>query len=158
LRALYCFGVPLLVVLDQLTKQLALRFLKTIDTFPLWHGVFHLTYCENRGAAFGILQNQFSLFYVVTAVVVILATVYMFKTRPRSFLLSLSITLLVGGALGNLVDRVMRGFVVDFLDFCLINFPIFNVADCFVMIGAVLLALYVIFWDGPPEKQGPFSE
>ena len=123
-----------------------------VETIPLIENVFHLTYCENRGAAFGILQNRFGLFFCITAVVLVAVTVYMIKKRPQNLCLNLSVTLLVGGALGNFIDRIFRGFVVDFFDFRLIHFAIFNVADCFVVCGAVLLAWYLIFVEGDAES------
>ena len=151
LLALYSIGVILLVLIDQFSKWAVVKNLMPLESIPLWENVFHLTYCENRGAAFGILQNKFGLFYVITALVVIAVTWYMVKKRPASRLLAISLTLLVGGAIGNLIDRIFRGFVVDFFDFCLIGFPIFNPADCFVVCGAVLLAYYVIFIEGKKD-------
>lgn len=143
----YSIGIAVLALLDQLSKWAVLCFVKPESTIPLWEHVFHLTYCENRGAAFGILQGQFDMFFLVTALVVIVATWFIFKKRPKQFSLNAAITLLVGGALGNFIDRLFRGFVVDFLDFRLIHFPIFNLADCFVVAGAILFAAYIIFWD-----------
>ncbi len=150
---LYFWGIVLLTVLDQGSKLLVLRFLKPVDTFPLWNQVFHLTYCENRGAAFGILQNKFGLFFVTTMLVLICATIFMVKHRPKNLCLNISLTLLIGGALGNFVDRMCRGFVVDFLDFRLINFAIFNLADCFVVCGAFLLAFYVLFMESKEKPK-----
>ena len=79
----------------------------------------------------------------------------MIKKKPQNKLLVISLTMLTGGALGNFIDRIFRGYVVDFLDFCLINFPIFNVADCFVVIGAILIAIYILFFspDFPSDKK-----
>lgn len=150
--ALYCIGVIVLAFIDQLSKLAVLKFVRPVETIPLIENVFHLTYCENRGAAFGILQNRFGLFFCITAVVLVAVTVYMIKKRPQNLCLNLSVTLLVGGALGNFIDRIFRGFVVDFFDFRLIHFAIFNVADCFVVCGAVLLAWYLIFVEGDAES------
>ena len=141
-----------LAFIDQLSKLAVLKFVRPVETIPLIENVFHLTYCENRGAAFGILQNRFGLFFCITAVVLVAVTVYMIKKRPQNLCLNLSVTLLVGGALGNFIDRIFRGFVVDFFDFRLIHFAIFNVADCFVVCGAVLLAWYLIFVEGDAES------
>ena len=149
---LYIFGVILLVVLDQVSKYFVCEFLQTVDTVPLWNSVFHLTYCENRGAAFGILQNKFGLFFITTLLVVLAVSIFIIKKRPENLCLNLSLTLLVGGALGNFIDRMFRGFVVDFLDFRLIHFPVFNLADCFVVCGAALLLFYVIFIDGKQKE------
>ncbi len=141
---LYLIGVILLVGLDQLSKWAVLSYVKPYDTVPLWQNVFHFTYCENRGAAFGILQNRFGFFFVVTLLLVLAVTIFMFQKRQHSFCMTAGLTLLVGGALGNFIDRFFRGYVIDFLDFTLINFPIFNVADCFVVCGAALLIYFLL--------------
>lgn len=149
---LYFLGVALLFAVDQLSKLAVCRFVEPVHTIPLWKNVFHFTYLENRGAAFGIMQNQFVFFYIVTALVIIGVTAYMVTKRPKNLWLATSLTLLVGGALGNLADRLFRGFVVDFLDFRLINFAVFNLADCFVVCGAAVLAGYIIFVEGREKK------
>ena len=153
--ALYFTGVALCIFLDQISKMWAHSTLRLIDSIPVINGVFRLTYCENRGAAFGVLQNQLWLFTIITVVVIGAVILFMIKRKPKNKLLFLSLTLLTGGALGNFIDRIFRGFVVDFLDFCLINFPIFNVADCFVVVGAILLAIYILFFspDFPDKKK-----
>ncbi len=150
--ALYGIGVIVIALLDQLTKLAVLRYVRPVETIPLIQNVFHLTYCENRGAAFGILQNQLGLFFAITVLVLAAVTIYMAVKRPKNRCLNVSVTMLVGGALGNLIDRVFRGFVVDFFDFRLIHFAIFNVADCFVVCGAILLAWYLVFMADKPEK------
>lgn len=153
--ALYGIGVIVIALLDQLTKLAVLRYVRPVETIPLLENIFHLTYCENRGAAFGILQNRFGLFFCITIFVLVAVTVYMVVKRPRNLCFNLSVTMLVGGALGNLIDRIFRGFVVDFFDFRLIHFAIFNVADCFVVCGAILLAWYMIFVDGKTPQNTP---
>jgi len=152
---LYFLGAVILSGIDQLSKLLVLRYIKPEDTIPLLKGIFHLTYCENRGAAFGILQGRFGLLFITTLLVIIAVTVYMIKKRPQSLTLTTSVTLLIGGAIGNLIDRVCRGFVIDFLDFRLIHFPIFNIADCFVVCGAILLVIYVLFIEEHKDKNKP---
>ena len=146
-------GIAALLLLDQLTKRIVLNTLTKVDTVALIDGIFHLTYCENRGAAFGIMQNRVWFFVVVTVAVFVAVIWYMIKYKPKNKWLNFSLTLLMGGALGNFVDRIFRGYVVDFLDFRLINFPIFNVADCFVVIGAILLACHIIFSEYEKEKK-----
>lgn len=145
--SIFFVGIILLVGIDQLTKLLVINTIKSAGTIPLIKDVFHLTYWENRGAAFGILQNQRIFFIVITVAVVLGVCVFMVKKKPESFMLTGSLTLLIGGALGNFLDRLIKGYVVDFLDFRLIDFPIFNAADCFVVVGAVLLAVYLIFME-----------
>ncbi len=146
-------GVILLLAVDQLSKWVVLHTLTGVESFPLINGVFHLTYCENRGAAFGILQNQVWVFVAITIAVLTAVIYYMLRVRPKNKWLNISLMLLVGGALGNFIDRIYRGYVVDFFDFCLINFPIFNVADCFVVVGAVTLAVYLIFSEYQKENR-----
>ncbi len=149
----FFIGIAILLLLDQITKWIVLKTLVSVDTVALIDGIFHLTYCENRGAAFGIMQNQVWFFVIVTIVVLAAVIWYMIKHKPENKWLNLSLTLLIGGALGNFIDRIFRGYVVDFLDFRLINFPIFNVADCFVVVGAIILACYLIFSEYEKEKK-----
>lgn len=153
--ALYFIGACICILLDQLSKHFAYTSLRFSNGIPIIKDVFHLSYCENRGAAFGILQNQRWLFVLITVVIIGAVIFFMIKKKPKNKLLIVSLTFLTGGALGNFIDRIFRGFVVDFLDFCLIDFPIFNVADCFVVIGAILLALYILFFspDFPKDKK-----
>lgn len=150
---IFFIGIIALLAVDQLSKWIVLNTLTKVETIPLINGVFHLTYCENRGAAFGILQNKVWVFVIITVAVLAAVIYYMLRYRPKSKWLNFSLILLVGGALGNFADRICRGFVVDFFDFCLINFPIFNVADCFVVVGAVMLAGYLIFSEYHKEKK-----
>ncbi len=142
---LFFIGMILLVGIDQFTKLLVINTIKDVDTVPLIKDVFHLTYWENRGAAFGILQNQRAFFIILTVAVVLGVCLFMIIKKPKSLVLNVSLTLLIGGAIGNFLDRLIKGYVVDFLDFRLIDFPIFNAADCFVVVGAVMLAIYLIF-------------
>ena len=145
--SLFFTGMILLVLIDQLTKLLVINTIKGVETLPLINNVFHLTYWENRGAAFGILQNQRVFFIILTVLIVLAVVIFMVVKKPKSLMLNTSLTLLMGGAIGNFIDRAVKGYVVDFLDFRLINFPIFNAADCFVVVGAVLLAVYLIFME-----------
>ena len=138
----------MLIAIDQLTKYLVVKNISGISTVPLIKDVFHLTYWENRGAAFGILQDKRVFFIVITVLVVFFVVLFLVKQKPKNVLLNLALTLLIGGAVGNFTDRALRGYVVDFLDFRLINFPIFNAADCFVVVGAALLVYYLIFMEG----------
>ncbi len=137
----------LAIVADQLSKAAVLQYLRAVETVPLLDGIFHLTYVENRGAAFGIFQNQRWIFIVLTLAVVFLLVyvVYIKKFRNKMFLICGA--LVCGGAIGNLIDRVCRGFVVDMFDFRLIHFPVFNIADICVCVGVILAGIYFVFWD-----------
>lgn len=145
---MFFVGIIALTIVDQLSKILVINTISGVKTVPIFENVFHLTYWENRGAAFGIMQNQRLILLIITIAVVVFACVYMVAKKPKSFMFTSSLTLLIGGAIGNMIDRIFKGYVVDFLDFRLIDFPIFNVADCFVVVGAILLCIYLIFIEG----------
>ena len=132
------------VFLDQITKYLTVLYLKTVDTVPLWEGVLHLTYVENPGAAFGMMKDSRWLFMVVSTIAILGILGYMLVKKPTDRMECLSLSLIVGGGIGNMIDRVALGYVVDMIDFRLINFAVFNVADSFVCVGAGLMLLWVI--------------
>lgn len=146
--AAFILGVILLVFLDQYTKFLAKAHLERHTDLVLWKNVFVLRYIENRGAAFGMMQGGFLFFYLLTTVVLIGILLILRRTpATRRYLpLRFGLFLLFCGALGNLIDRVFRGYVVDFFYFQLIDFPVFNVADCYVTVSAVLLVLLAFFY------------
>lgn len=135
----------LLIAADQAVKYWAVHVLQPVRTLPLWEGVFSLAYVENRGAAFGIFQDARWPLVALTAVVLVLLTVYLVKNRPAHKVMRLSAALIYAGAAGNLIDRVWHGYVVDMFSFDLIQFPVFNVADICVVCGVILLAVYVLF-------------
>ncbi len=141
--------IAVTVFLDQITKYLTILYLKPIDTQPLWEGVLHLTYVENTGAAFGMMKDSRWIFMVTSTVAIIGILVYMFyrtyvKKTPLPWMEALSLSFIVGGGIGNMIDRTILGYVVDMIDFRLINFAVFNVADSFVCVGAGLMVLYLI--------------
>ena len=133
-----------LVGLDQITKMLAVIKLKGQNPFVIIENVFELRYLENRGAAFGMLQGQRTYFIVVTvATLLILGFIYLKKipSTPRFRFLNGICILFFAAAIGNFIDRVANGYVVDFFYFRLIDFPIFNVADCYLTVCAFLTVL-----------------
>jgi len=132
------------VILDQVTKLLAVNFLKPIDTFPIIKDVLHLTYSENTGAAFGMLKDARWVFMVFSVAAIIAIIVYFIVVKPTDKLCITALSFILGGGIGNMIDRVLYGYVVDFIDFRLINFAIFNGADSFITVGAALLMLYFI--------------
>lgn len=148
-KRLFCLGFfsLFLIILDQWTKALAVAKLKGRLPVPIIKNVFELSYTVNYGAAFSIMQNQQLLFCVLTPLVM-LAVLYVYIRIPkgkRFLLLRVVSVLLFSGAAGNLVDRIVNGYVVDFLYFKLIDFPIFNVADCYVTVAAGLLLFALLF-------------
>lgn len=135
-----------IVFLDQLSKWLTVVNLDLHGTIPLIEDVFHFTYVQNTGAAFSIFSDpdQRWIFMSVSTVAIVALSVYLWKKRSDSKLLCIALSFIIGGGIGNMIDRCMLGYVVDMLDFRLINFAIFNVADSFVCVGVGLFALQVI--------------
>ncbi|GFI36322.1 signal peptidase II [Lachnospiraceae bacterium 50-23] len=135
-------------ILDQATKYLAIVNLKGQNPYVIWKGVFQLEYLENRGAAFGLFQNQ-RLFFFLSVVFVFLAVLWFYSKVPmnRHFLpLRICAVLVMSGAIGNFIDRLRLNYVVDFLYFKLINFPVFNVADIYVTVAAFSFFLLLFFY------------
>lgn len=142
----------LMVTADQLTKLWAVFKLKSVGTFELMPGILNLTYAENTGAAFSILQGK-TVFLIILPVIVCLAIMYcLFSKRAKHPLERWSLVLILSGAVGNIIDRIMRGAVVDFFEIRLFEFAIFNVADIFVTVGAVLLFVYILFVADEKDK------
>ena len=136
--------MALIVFVDQLTKYLTVFYLKPVDTVPLIQNVLHLTYVENRGAAFGMLSENRWVFMTVSIVAILLLAVYLIWKKPKDKWVCLSLSFIIGGGIGNMIDRVALGSVVDMIDFRLIHFAVFNVADSFVCVGAGILMVWLI--------------
>lgn len=140
-------GIVLLAGLDQYTKYLAVIHLKDKPAYILINGVLELNYLENKGAAFGMLQNQ-KVFFIFVAVVILGVIGYVLLKTPDSKkyrMLHLLLSLIAAGAIGNMIDRIRYDYVVDFIYFVLINFPIFNVADIYVTVSTVALVVLLLF-------------
>ena len=137
----------ILVIADQLTKHLAVVRLKNQAAYNLINGILEFNYLENRGAAFGIFENMRWMFLLGTGLILVLA-VFLFRRFPkkRKYLpFFISLTMIAAGGIGNLIDRLRLGYVIDFFYFSLIDFPVFNVADIYVTVGVALFAiLYLI--------------
>ncbi|MCI5701098.1 MAG: signal peptidase II [Lachnospiraceae bacterium] len=141
-------GVILLTMLDQWTKYLAVTFLKNQHSIPLIPGVLELQYLENTGAAFGMLKDMQWLFYILTvAMAVVIVWLYFKMPHTGRYLPARIISIvLLAGALGNFIDRIRFQYVVDFIYFSLINFPIFNVADIYVTVSVAVILVLVLFF------------
>ncbi|MBE5927355.1 MAG: signal peptidase II [Lachnospiraceae bacterium] len=150
----------LLTLFDQFSKILAVKNLKK-GSIPLIDGVFELFYLENRGAAWGILSGKISFFTIITVVILICIIFLIIKIEKyddkKYTVLQILFTILAAGALGNLIDRVSKGYVVDFLYFKLIDFPVFNVADCYVTISVIALLFMMLFKFSEDELNNIFS-
>lgn len=131
-------GIGILVfVIDQLVKHLVVSTMHLGQSFPVIKGIFHITYVLNPGAAFGMLEHQRWFFIVVALAAVLLGVAFYKKLQQESFLMRSGAGLLLGGAAGNLADRIQSGLVVDFLDFRV--WPVFNIADIAICAGAGML-------------------
>lgn len=137
----------LLISFDQLTKYYAVLMLKDQPPYSVVDGVFELHYLENNGAAFGILQGQKFFFLFIAAIVLGMIFYVLFKMpyQKKYIKLHMTLVLITSGAIGNLIDRVRFNYVVDFLYFSLINFPVFNVADIYVTVAAFFLVVLLLF-------------
>jgi len=141
-------GIIAGIALDQYTKWLAVKHLKDQDAYTIIEGVFSLQYLENKGAAFGLMQNQ-KILFVIGSIIIVLLVAFCFWKMPRikRFIpLYMTGTCILIGAFGNFIDRLRLGYVIDFFYFELINFPIFNVADIFITVSFVVLALLILFY------------
>jgi len=135
------------LILDRLTKVWALNSLKETNGVVLIKDIFKLEYLENRGAAFGILQNKLILLALVTLLVIAGMIYYIIKYKPKSKFLRISFALIISGALGNLYDRLFYKYVVDFILLHykeIYYFPTFNIADSLVVVGTLILAISIV--------------
>ena len=136
------------IFLDQITKYLAVVHLKEKEAYVLWDQVFQLEYLENRGAAFGMLQNQ-QIFFFFSVILISAVVVWFYFRVPmeKKFLpLRLCAVFIMSGAYGNFIDRLRLGYVIDFFYFKLIDFPVFNVADIYVTISTIVFCLLLFFY------------
>jgi len=136
-----------IVVIDQISKFYAQTLLQDGPSIPLIEGVFHLTYARNTGAAFSILEGNQFLLKGVTTLIMFFLIGYLYKmTKEKGqILFKISLAFILGGGIGNLIDRIRLDYVIDYFDFTLINFAIFNVADSFVVVGTILLGYLLVF-------------
>ncbi len=133
--------ISAILFLDQLTKFIVIRSLTLSQSLPVIKGIFHISLVRNRGAAFGILKNQAPIFIVAAVFAIILICLELKKNKHKK-LYAISISLILAGAIGNLIDRLFFGYVIDFLDFRV--WPVFNVADSAITIGAILLGWSIL--------------
>ncbi len=144
--------VIFIIAVDQLSKLAVLSNLKEVGDIPLIQGIFHLTYVENRGAAFGFFQNQ-KLFFIITTTIVVVAIIYyLMRTKNIMWPLRIGLYLIIGGAIGNLIDRLRYGFVVDFFHI-VDRWPVFNIADSAIVVGAILVSYIIIRYDTVTKKE-----
>nr|WP_276938402.1 signal peptidase II [Helcococcus sueciensis] len=154
---MYAILFVILVAIDQVTKYIAIINLKGKNEVVIIDKWLHFTYVENSGAAFGIFQNATILFTILTIIIVFGIMWYMLKESNNiGIFLKFSLVMIIAGAIGNLIDRIRLGYVVDFIYSPLgglYNFPVFNFADIYVTCSAIFLIIYLLFIDGKDVKQ-----
>ncbi len=141
------------IIFDQITKYLVVQnFTNVRDSIPLWEGVFHLTYVINTGAAFSFFTGQVDILRWISLIVSLLLVIFVWYTPRLTLIEQLGYGFILSGAVGNGIDRFLFGYVVDFIDFRLINFPVFNVADVAINLGVLLLLIASFTPPSKPKK------
>ena len=152
---MYYIVALLIVIFDQLTKWWIVREMTIGERIPVIENFLYITSHRNQGAAWGILQGQMTFFYIVTVIVVVFVVYYIQKYGKEQPLFGYALAIILGGAIGNFIDRLFRKEVVDFIDVYPFgyNFPIFNVADSALTIGVLLMIVYILYIEGKQEKK-----
>jgi len=167
---IYCLALcAAAVILDQITKIIVINTVSEGQVIEVIKGILNFTYVENKGAAFGMLADHRWIFMVVSVVAIVGITYFLWKEKPESMCVKTTLALILGGGIGNMIDRAFRPGVVDFIDadffvyprvsfeggfsITLEDFPIFNVADCFITVGCVVLICYLLFVEFPREAK-----
>jgi signal peptidase II len=155
-RSVLKYLIALFVIaLDQWTKWLIVKNMEIGESIEIINGFLYITSHRNKGAAWGILQNQMLFFYVITIIVVVAIIYYMQKYAKQNAMLGVALSLMLGGAIGNFIDRLFRKEVVDFIHTYIFgyNFPIFNIADSSLTIGVILFFIYFLFFEEKKQKE-----
>ncbi len=141
---LYLSIIALGIIIDQFTKFLTVAFLEVKESVPLIEGVLHFTYIQNTGAAFGMMKDARWVFMITSTVMITVLSLYLFLGHAENNLYGIATSMIISGGIGNMIDRLTSGYVVDFIDFVLIDFAVFNAADSFVCVGSGLLILALV--------------
>lgn len=151
----YILIAILLLSIDQASKLWARNSLADIGSIPIIKNFLHLTYVENRGAAFGMLHGKIILFLIATIIAILLLIKYAHsqKQNKHSKYLNIIVAFIIAGAMGNLIDRAFLGFVTDMIDFRGIWVFVFNIADCYVVCGTIALMYYMFRFDSQFENK-----
>ncbi len=156
---LWSFIVAAIIALDQIFKCWITNNIGLTDSLTVIPNVIDFVYVKNTGAAFSFLADKAYGIIILSCISVlfcIFAVWFMVKKKPQSKMLRISLALMLSGALGNAIDRIFRGYVVDFIEATFINFPVFNIADIAITSGAALLIIFMLFFD--KEKDNEISE
>lgn len=144
-QALSLALIVLLTVIDRITKYLAVTNVKVDGPKEFFFGLFQFRYVENTGAAFSSFSDNTFLLTVVTSIILAGCLILLLSKKIKSKFMNICLLLIIAGGLGNLIDRIMYGFVVDFIEPLFINFAVFNFADCCITVGAFLMIFYEIY-------------
>lgn len=153
---IYYYVIALVVIgIDQFTKYLVVRYMEIGESIEVIPSFFYITSHRNAGAAFGILQGQMWLFYIATVVVVFFVVYYLQKRGRDSRMIGIPLALILGGAIGNFIDRLLFQEVVDFLNVYIFtyNYPIFNIADSALVVGVILLTVKLLLDERKEKRQ-----
>lgn len=148
----YYMAAVFVIILDQITKGFVAAKMNVGESIPVWKDVFSITSHRNEGAAFGILQGQMWVFYIITVIVVFGIIYYLQRYGRQHAFLGIALALVLGGAIGNFIDRLFRGSVVDFLYFRIIDYPIFNIADSALVVGVILILIHMLLEERKEKK------
>lgn len=154
---LILFLIAALTAVDQFLKMTVITNLKPIGTVELIPGLLNFTYVENRGVAFGFLSGMSWIIIVLTAIVIVMLLIFIFRYKHHNFLSYASCTMIVAGGIGNLIDRIAFGYVVDYIHVQFFPY-VFNFADCCVVVGAILFAVWYLFIKEKKEQGAALSE
>lgn len=151
---LYYLIALIVIIIDQFTKFLIVKYMEIGESIPVIEKLFYISSHRNAGAAFGILQGQMIFFYIITVIVIGIIVYYIQTQTKESRFLGISLGLILGGAIGNFIDRVLLGHVVDFLNVYIFSydFPIFNIADSALVIGVLLLIVFIFLEEKKQRK------
>ncbi|MBP3579633.1 MAG: signal peptidase II [Clostridia bacterium] len=143
---LACFLAAMVIIIDQLTKMCVLSSMELSQSIQVIKDVLHITYVQNKGMAFGLFANNRMLFMIPTVILIAVIIFTIVKFGRKNKLLDMAMGLVLGGGIGNMIDRIARGYVVDFVDFCAFDFWqwVFNVADAAVVVGAFMFVLAML--------------
>ena len=151
-KIITAFIMLVLIALDQVFKVLSINCIKPVSSIPIINKILRLNYVENTGAAFGLFKNNTVVLTVFTAAVILFCLYFIFIKPFEKPMFNVFLVMIVSGGIGNLIDRMFRSFVVDYIEVLFIDFPVFNFADILVTVGCFLLAFYLIF-DTLKEKK-----
>lgn len=154
LQILTVLTIAVLVGLDQLIKYFAVQFLEPIGSYPVFDRILQFSYVENTGAAFGSFSKYTVLLSVFTSIALFCGLVYLLSGKRKEKVVYIAGVMILAGGLGNLIDRVFRGFVIDYIEPLFINFAVFNFADMLVCVGAGILIIWLVYGMVKDARQG----